>query len=121
MADSRKRSRRIPKPGIQAQHKAGRAVSADELRRIFREASIQQRIDSCELKLKILYNVHLDPPLPDEPPCVHSQRRAYLDTDSKKVTEVHCYERPNGTLAASGLLDPKEVVHDGVLYYYDRQ
>lgn len=48
-----------------------------------------------------------------------SQRVEYWDTVQGrlvKIATVHRYVRPDGTLGASGLPDPKRVLHDGVLY-----
>ncbi len=35
------------------------------------------------------------------------------------VMWLHCFERPDGTLGASGKMDPKRLVIDGVVYYCD--
>jgi hypothetical protein len=36
------------------------------------------------------------------------------------VAEVHYYERPDGSIGASGQRDPKEIVHEGILFFGDR-
>jgi hypothetical protein len=120
MSDSHKRPRRTLKPGIQARQKVGRPATAAQLRQIFIHAAIEQREVDGDLTTKIVYNVHVDPPLQFEPPCTHSQRLAYFDQNHKKVAEVHYYVRPDGTIGASGFLDPKEVLHQGIRYFYDR-
>jgi hypothetical protein len=54
-----------------------------------------------------------------EPIGTLSQRVEYWDTDGAalyKIAVVHRYLRPDGTLGASGLPDPKRVLHDGVIY-----
>ena len=33
-----------------------------------------------------------------------------------KIATCHRYLRPDGSLGASGLPDPKQVFHDGILY-----
>lgn len=119
------RLRRILKPGKLAQLQAAKLkgaqeVSAFQLRKIFHDAAVEERLANGELTTKLVYNVHVEPPLPFEPPCTHSRRIAYYDTYRVKVAEVHFYQRPDGSIAASGMLDPKEVLHDGVRYFYDQ-
>lgn len=43
---------------------------------------------------------------------------AYYEA-GKKVAEAHQYKRTDGSIGASGLPDPKEILHDGIVYYYD--
>jgi hypothetical protein len=95
-------------------------VSRDRLREIFLEAAIEERASKGELTEKVTYNVHVDPPLPFEPPCTHSRMREYYDQSRVKVAEVHFYQRPDGSIGASGLLDPKEVFHGGCRYFAER-
>lgn len=54
-----------------------------------------------------------------EPPGTLSQIVEYWTTDGSrlvKVAIVHRYLRPDGSLGASGLPDPKRFIHDGVPY-----
>jgi hypothetical protein len=100
------------KPGKLAKQQKGLPVTAARLREIYHEARIEQRAATGELTTEERYNKHLDPPLEFEPRCTCSIRQAFLQKDGKTVAEVHFYRRPNGSIAASGLLDPKEVFHN---------
>jgi hypothetical protein len=54
-----------------------------------------------------------------QPPGTLSQLVEYWTTKDGKLVKLatcHRYLRPDGTLGASGLPDPKQVFHDGVLY-----
>mgnify|MGYP000073566532 CR=1 FL=1 len=55
-------------------------------------------------------------PLESEPVGTRSQMVAYFD-GVRKVALVHRYLRPDGTVGASGMPDPKELLDDGVLYF----
>ena len=59
--------------------------------------------------------------LASEPPGTRSQMVAYYD-GRRKVAVAHRYQRPDGTLGASGWPDPHELLHGGVLYFnYDQR
>ncbi len=117
MSNPPRRPRRTPKPGQQAQRRAGVEVSADELRKIYVAAAIEQREVNGDLTKERTYHVHVEPPLPFAPPCTHSERWLFCDHQRRRIAEAHCYRRPDGSIAASGLLDPKEVFHQGVRYF----
>jgi hypothetical protein len=54
-----------------------------------------------------------------QPPGTLSQRVSYWETSGgelRKVAVIHRYLRPDGSLGASGLPDPKRVLHEGVIY-----
>ncbi len=71
--------------------------------------------------MKVVKDAHPSPPLADEPICTKSQLLAYYDHDGNKVAEAHQYLRTDGTIGASGKPDPKEILHEGVIYYLDRE
>jgi hypothetical protein len=48
-----------------------------------------------------------------EPPNTKSQIIYYYDHENNPVAIVHQYLRPNGTIGASGLPDPKRLFIDG--------
>jgi predicted SAM-dependent methyltransferase len=53
--------------------------------------------------------------------CTHSQELTYFDSERVRViARVHQYLRPDGTLAASGMPDPKMVCLGGVEYHLHR-
>lgn len=58
-------------------------------------------------------------PSVDEPSCTRSQYVRYVDSDGRMVAEVHRYLRPDGTIGASGVPDPKRISFGGTLYVAD--
>jgi hypothetical protein len=42
-----------------------------------------------------------------------------VDSDGRMVAEVHRYLRPDGTIGASGVPDPKRISFGGTLYVAD--
>ena len=79
-----------------------------------------RRAANGELTTTIVYNNHLGEPRGDIPDCTWSRRNRYVDLSGTKHAEVHYYVLPDGTIGASGLLDPKEVLHNGIRYFCDR-
>jgi hypothetical protein len=57
----------------------------------------------------------------NEPFCTWTQEVFYIDAGNNEVARVHQYLRPDGTLGASGLPDPKEVVENGIAYRLRKQ
>ena len=47
---------------------------------------------------------------------IKSVMLSYRDQDGNEMARIHQYERPDGSLAAGGLPDPKRLVQDGILY-----
>lgn len=46
-----------------------------------------------------------------------TREERYIDKASgEEIARVHYYLRPDGVIAASGLVDPKRLRHEGVLY-----
>ena len=56
---------------------------------------------------------HPSQPRAGEPVCTRSQLVTYVDVQGQRVAIVHQYLRQDGTLGASGLPDPKWLLHDG--------
>ena len=65
------------------------------------------------LSTQVRRDSHPSPPRAGEPLCTRSQAVAYLDSDGKQIAIVHQYLRRDGTLGASGLPDPKWLLHEG--------
>lgn len=89
-------------------------MTSAELREIF-NAEVLPRINSGEL----IEAVEGDGPPSrkcGEPPGTRSQIVAYRERGGRKVAVAHRYLRPDETLGASGLPDPKQVLHRGTLY-----
>ena len=55
-------------------------------------------------------------PLASEPAGTRSQMVAYFE-GVRRIALVHQYLRPDGTIGASEMPDPKELFEDGVLYF----
>jgi hypothetical protein len=100
-----------------AKRQKGKQISADELRQIFRDARILEREQEGELTTKIVQDSHPSPPRADEPFCTRSQLKAFFDRAGAEIAIAHYYLRTDGTIGASGLLDPKEVVHEDIHYF----
>ncbi len=96
-------------------------ASVNELRRIFSEERILEKVEQGELTAEVdpTRNGHPSPPLADEPICTRSQILIYRMLDGQKIAEAHQYLREDGTTGASGVPDPKEVLHNGILHYID--
>lgn len=56
-----------------------------------------------------------------EPPGTVSQMVSYRDRSNDEVARVHQFLRPDGSIGASGLPDPKRLFENGVLYRLIRQ
>lgn len=89
-----------------------RYVSRTEIRRIFNNNEYHEKVQSGEFTRELLADRHLRRRRPSgDPFCTRSQKYAYKDGD-KYVATVHQYLRPDGTLGASGLPDPKRLYFD---------
>lgn len=87
-----------------------------ELRDRFNRGGFWDRAQRGELRLDIVSDNHPSPPLADEPFCTYSQLIEYYTLTGTKVAVVHQYLRPDGTIGASGVPDPKMVLDRGVVY-----
>ena len=95
-------------------------MQARELRRMFNEGRYLQREQEGELVAYTQGNRHPSPPLAFEPYCTISQIvHYYTRSPLKKVAVAHRYLRPDGTIGASGLTDPKAIIVGDVLYIID--
>ena len=90
-------------------HTSLHRIDAIELRKIFNEERIYERALSGELQVVVLEDRHPSLPLAREPYCTKSQMLSYR-RDGLEVARAHMYLRPDGTIGASGLPDPKRVV-----------
>lgn len=87
------------------------------MRRIFNEDRFAERGDSGDLRVKITRSKEvLTDKVKDWIPGTLSQELKYYDANNLLVAKAHRYLRPDGKLAASGMIDPKRVVRDGVMY-----
>ena len=93
-------------------------VTQEELRRLFNEHYLD-RIASGQIHIIVLRGAerHPSPMLAREPYCTRSQEISYIDpVTNEEVARAHRYLRPDATIGASGLPDPKRVSINGVRY-----
>lgn len=96
-------------------------VEAHDLRRLFNDGRFVERANLGELIVVLLDNRHPSPPKADEPYCTHSQMLSYRLLDGIEVARAHQYLRPDGSIGASGLPDPKKVRIKGTIFQLPRK
>lgn len=85
-------------------------VTKGTIRKCFNDGRFAERVRSGELTTILKRNSHPDPPPTGEPLCTRSQIVYYYALDGHAVAVVHQYLRPDGTIGASGLPDPKRLI-----------
>lgn len=85
-------------------------VSEWELRKIFNKSGYLEKLEKGEIEANIRRNKHPNWIAAWVPFCTYSQEVSYRRRDGSEVARVHQYFRPDGTLGASGLPDPKRVM-----------
>ena len=85
-------------------------VTEETIRKYFNEGQFLERVRSGELTTILKRNSHPDPPPTGESLCTRSQIVYYYALDGHAVAVVHQYLRPDGTIGASGLPDPKRLI-----------
>ncbi len=112
--------------GFQYQGKPSRLISRvgrTEIRRLFNDGLFVQRVASGELVAVLNGQSHTKPENRPAncPHCTHSQEYTYRDpVTNEDCAIVHCYRRPDGTIGASGQIDPHMVIVAGVEYHEPR-
>jgi hypothetical protein len=91
-------------------------VSPFEIRKLFNEHGYWSKVGSGDLHEKPIREGHPSPAKSGQPYCTRSQIVAYLDSRGRKVALVHQYVLRDGRLGGSGKPDPKQLLHEGVLY-----
>ncbi len=87
---------------------------------MFNDGRYWERVEQGELVAFTQANRHPAPPF--EPFCTVSQTVHYYARTSplpEKVAVVHQYLRPDGTLGASGMPDPKAIIEGDTMYILD--
>jgi hypothetical protein len=91
------------------------------MRALFAEARIEERLMAGELRLEERRGTrHAAPAHLAEPPGTISHAVVYLAADGVAQAIAHEYVRPDGSIGASGLRDPKWIRHEGVSYKLKR-
>jgi hypothetical protein len=90
-------------------------VTSQELQSKFNnnEGGYPAKIDT--LASALVYDEPANPKS-HQPPGTRSQVRKYFD-GQRTVMVLHCFRLPSGKLGASGKMDPKGLLVDGVYYY----
>jgi hypothetical protein len=95
-------------------------VNEWELRKIFNEDRFAERGESGEIAVKITRSKEvLTDKIRNWIPGTVSQELKYYDSDNVLIAKAHRYLRPDGKLAASGMIDPKRVVRNGIMHILD--
>jgi hypothetical protein len=85
-------------------------VDEEVIRQYFNDSQFHERAKSGALVTRIKRNSHCLRPPAGEPFCTHSQIVYYYTRNGDLLAIVHQYLRPDGTIGASGLPDPKRLV-----------
>ncbi len=85
------------------------------MRNRFNEAGYWENIKSGKWTSAVLES-RISAALTHEIVVITSVSYSYLDENGNEMARVHQYERPDGSIAASRLPDPKRMVQDGTLY-----
>jgi hypothetical protein len=100
----------------------------DELRRLFREAGYLASTLSGQFMMRPYgrQSLYQSPPVPDarepEPAGTLSGLVEITDpSNNQRIAIAHRLLRPDGTLGASGLPDPKMVFLEGIIYLQKRK
>src|ERR1700674_5209429 len=91
-------------------------VPAWKIQRLFNNGNYWTRMQGGEFTAVVKKDRHPSPAKSWMPFCTRSQIVAYFDSAGTKISIVHQYLKPDGTLGASGKPDPKLLRHNGVLY-----
>jgi hypothetical protein len=92
-------------------------VDAVELCRIFNEGQYVEKAARGELQMIVKKSRDAQMTfIRNWVPGTQSQEVHFLDADNNLVAKAHRFLRPDGTLAASGMVDPKRVFSDGKWY-----
>lgn len=87
-----------------------------ELRRLFNENRFWERVQEGELAVTVTRSRPAPIETSSIPHGCQSQELRYFDKEGNEVARVHQYLKPDGTIGASGLPDPKRVLIGDTLY-----
>jgi hypothetical protein len=90
-------------------------ISVDEMRQRFNESGYWENVKSGKWTAVILEQ-RRSGALPQETVEIKSIMLSYQDENGNEMARVHQYERPDKSIAASGLPDPKRMFKDGILF-----
>ena len=86
------------------------------MRRLFNSAGYAGLIVAGELTEVVAIDHHPSEMKANEPVCTRSKLVEFVDANNVVIVKAHRYLRTDGTVGASGRIDPKWLRHDGVVY-----
>jgi hypothetical protein len=95
-------------------------VTSVEMCKRFNEGGYWNRVKRGELTAHLLDEC-ISSLLSHEPGPIRSQSVSYRDLNGNEVARVHQFLRPDDSIAASGLPDPKRLLEGGVLYRLEKK
>lgn len=87
----------------------------------FNEGNYWQKTKDGDLAAVVIEHRHPSRIEANEPFCTYSQMVSYRDRDGIEIARVHQYLRPDKTIGASGLPDPKRLYEGGILYRLEKK
>ncbi|MDQ6949490.1 MAG: hypothetical protein M3256_25385 [Actinomycetota bacterium] len=90
-------------------------TTAEDLRKMFAEMGLAEMLTEERLREQVYVN-NPAPLAAGQVSGTRSQLVRLIDPSGTVVAEVHRYLQPDGKVGASGLLDPKYVLKNGVGY-----
>lgn len=85
------------------------------MRKLFNEGGYWEKVQNGEWTSHVLES-RISDALTQETVQITSTMLSYRDRDGNEMARIHQYQRPDGSIAASGLPDPKRLLQDGILY-----
>jgi hypothetical protein len=97
-------------------------ITVREMRERFNRGRYWERMRAGEFTQEVLEEGRPHAEVASKEPLgTVSQMVSYRDSNNDEVARVHQYLRPDGSIGASGLPDPKRLLEDGVLYRLIKQ
>jgi len=97
-----------------------RRVTPVELCKRFNDGGYWQKAKSGELET-ISLESNISTHLSNETVTIISEMLSYRDKQGNEIARVHQFRRPDGSLAASGMPDPKRLLEGGILYRLEKK
>lgn len=96
-------------------------VTEDIIRHHFNNSQILERLQAGNITIEIDFNKHKDPPPNGEPFCTRSQILYLYERNGDPIAVIHQYIRPDGSIGASGLPDPKRLfLPDRIMFVHSK-
>lgn len=86
---------------------------------MFNEGGYVERVRKGELT-EVIVHSGIPNPVIGLPAGTKSQMISYRDENGEEVARAHRFLKPDGTIGASGLADPKRIFKNGTLYRLEK-